>query len=80
MNTELLNNVKNLIIATANKDGRSLQDDFGTVEKFKDFVIAFTLRSLTEVMGMDISEAWDIVMGDGSFQTLCDDCWTKAQA
>ena len=79
-NITLLNKVKDMIIAKANKDGRSLKDDFGTKEKFKDFVIAFTIRSLVEVIGMTTKEAFDTVMGDGEYQRLADDCWNSLQA
>lgn len=75
MNTELLNKVKDMVIGIANKSGRRLQDDFGTPEKFKDFIVSLTIKGLVDHCGMEIDAAFDIVMGDGEFKRLCDDCW-----
>lgn len=70
--TELLNEVQKLLIDFANKNNISLHAEFGTVEKFKQFVIAFTIKSLTD-NGVEVAKAYDIVMGDGSFTALADE-------
>ena len=76
--TELLNEVQKLLIDFANKNNISLHAEFGTVEKFKRFVIAFTIKSLTEI-GVEIAKAYDIVMGDGAYNRLADEVWAKCQ-
>ena len=79
MNKELLNKVKDMLIAKASEDGRDLAKDFGTKEEFKKFVIAFAIRSCQENLGMSVSEAYDTVMGAGSYQRLADECFNKLQ-
>ena len=79
MNTELLNKVQQHIIDTANSDGTDLKEEFGTVDAFKQFVIAFTIRSCVEVLGMDIEEAFDVAMGDGAYEKICNKCWGSLQ-
>jgi hypothetical protein len=72
--TNLLNEVQKLLIAFANEEGISLHAEFKTVEAFKQFVIAFTIRSLMEI-GLEINKAYDVVMGDGSYEKLANDVW-----
>ncbi len=76
--TQLLNEVQKLLINFANENNISLQSEFGTVEKFKQFVIAFTIKSLTDG-GVEISKAYDIVMGDGAYSRLANEVWAKCQ-
>lgn len=76
--TELLNEVQKMLIDFANKNSISLHDEFETVEKFKQFVITFTIRSLTEI-GIELSHAYDMVMGDGAYNRLADAVWAKCQ-
>jgi hypothetical protein len=76
--TQLLNEVQKLLINFANENNISLHAEFGTVEKFKQFVIAFTIKSLTDI-GVEIAKAYDIVMGDGAYNRLADEVWTKCQ-
>ena len=42
MNTEVLNEVKNLLVDIANREGINLQKEFETPWKFKEFIIAIT--------------------------------------
>lgn len=79
MNLELINKVKDMIIAQANKEGRLLSDDFKSEDEFKQFVISFAIRSCQETLGMGIEQAYDTVMGEGSYKRLADDCWEKLQ-
>ena len=73
---KLLNAVQAKLIEFANDRGINLRDEFKTVDKFKEFVIAFTFKALTD-NGIDVPEAYDIVMGDGAYVKLADDVWSK---
>jgi len=74
----LLNEVKDLFIEFANKSNIDLQERFGTVEKFRKFLIAFTFMQLTE-MGVEVKDAYDIVMGCGQYDALIEKVWQDAQ-
>ena len=75
--TELLNKVQSTLIAFANEKGISLQAEFGTVEKFKQYVIAFTMRFLLDI-GFSVPDAFNAVMGNqAAYQQLAESVWTK---
>lgn len=76
--TKLLNAIQAKLIEFANDNAISLHDEFGTVAKFKEFVIAFTFKMLIEV-GCTTEKAFDIVFGDGSYNKLAEDVWAKCQ-
>jgi hypothetical protein len=75
----LLNAVQKLLVDFANDQQISLAAEFGTVDNFKRFVIAFTFKQLTE-LGIETREAYDLVFGDGSYDRLAEDVWTRANA
>lgn len=79
MNTNLLNQVKSLILSHANENGIDLASEFEARSDFVNFVISCTLKSILD-LGVPVDQAWDIVMGDGSFESLADDVWTQMQA
>lgn len=74
----LLNEVQKRMVDFANSNSISLHDEFGTVEKFKTFVVAFTIKMMVDI-GIEISKAYDIVMGDGAYTQLANDVWAKCQ-
>jgi hypothetical protein len=75
--TELLNKVQSTLIAFASEKGISLQAEFGTAEKFKQYVIAFTMRFLLD-SGFSVPEAFNAVMGNqAAYQHLAESVWTK---
>lgn len=76
--TELLNAVQRYMIDFANAKGIILADEFGTVDEFKKFVIAFTIKTIVD-LGRDVSEAYDIVMGEGKYDELAEAVWNAAQ-
>jgi len=78
LNTKVLNEVKNLMVKVATEKCINLQDEFGTTEKFKQFVISFTIKTLVD-MGVDIKDACDAVIGDGAYQQLASDVWNAAK-
>lgn len=79
MNLELLNKIQVMLIEFANKNGISLQAEFGTVEKFKQFVMAFTVKAIVDICGMAVNQAWDIVFGSGSYEQLAESVWNATQ-
>lgn len=79
MNTKVLNEIQRLIINFANEKGILLQAEFGTPEKFKQFVIAFAFKILTD-NGMSVKNAMDFLMGDGTYDQISTAVWNAAQA
>jgi hypothetical protein len=75
MNTELLKKTQSAIIAVANKNGIDLKAQFGTKEKFGDFVVFATIQALMDQGGFAFRDAYDAVMGSGEFQRLSDAVW-----
>lgn len=76
--TELLNKVQRKIIDFANSEGISLQGEFGSVDNFKKFVVAFTIKSLVDA-GTEIDKAYDMVFGSGAYNTLAETVWEASQ-
>ena len=74
---ELLNSVQAMVIAFANKNGISLQDQFGSAEAFKKFVVALTFKQLVEG-GLEVSKAYDAVFGNNAFEALFEKTWAEA--
>jgi len=80
MNTELLNAVKDQIINIANENGMILKNEFGTVENFQKFVFSLTIKMIMEIGNISVERAYDMVMGEGSFQNLSNDIWEQLNA
>lgn len=78
-NLALLNAVQKLLIDFANKKGISLADEFETVDEFKKFVIAFTVKNLTD-LGMSVQTALDLTLGDGTYDRIVESTWNAAQS
>lgn len=76
---DLLNRVQRLLIDHANAKGISLDAEFGTVDRFKEFVIAFTFRILTDA-GMSTEAAFDAIFGGGAYVDLAERTWNTLQA
>lgn len=76
--TQRLNQVQKLLIGFANEKGIDLRKEFGTVEAFKKFVIAISLKALLDA-GLSMQVAWDAVMGEGEYDKLIADVWAAAQ-
>lgn len=77
--TQLLNRVQRLLIDFANANSISLDAEFGTVERFKEFVIAFTFRTLTDA-GMSTEAAFDAIFGGGAYEDLAERTWNTLQS
>mgnify|MGYP006967052016 CR=1 FL=1 len=80
MNVQLLNAAKDQIIKIANENNINLKDEFGTPDKFKQFVFSLTIKMIMEIGSMTVEQAYNIVMGEGSFQQLSDDVWNQLNA
>jgi hypothetical protein len=80
MNTKILQTLSSLLIKTANEKNISLQDEFGTREKFQQFVIAMAIKSVMEIGNLSLKDAYDFVLGSGEYQKLSDFVWESAQA
>jgi hypothetical protein len=75
---ETLNKVQAFLIDFANKEGISLADHFETPAEFKQFVISFTIRALVD-LGLEVREAYDMAMGEGSYNELAGGIWDSLQ-
>ena len=75
---ELLNSFQRLVIEFANKEGIILQNEFKSVDAFKEFVIGLLFRMLTD-MGVETDTAFDLVFGDGAYNRLAESVWNSAR-
>ena len=75
---QLLSKATKFLVNQANAEGLNLQEMFGTVERFQQFVISLTLKTLIDA-GIEVEKAYDIVLGEGNFQRLTDEVWAQNQ-
>lgn len=80
VNLKLLNDVQGQIIKMANESGISLKDHFKGVDDFKQFVFSFTLKYLIDTGKIPFNQAYDMIMGEGSYKQLSDELWEKLSA
>lgn len=78
MNTNVLNKLQQIIIDSANAKGISLQAEFGSVEKFKQFVISLAIKSLVDA-GVELKDAFDFILGAGEYDALAERVWLVNQ-
>ena len=76
---DLVNEVRELIVVFANKNEINLQAEFGTREKFQEFVMAFTFKQLVD-HGVEVPQAFDAVFGDGRYIELVHSVWNHHNA
>lgn len=74
-NLKLLNAINAKLVEVANESGIDLRKEFGTPEKFKEFVVSFTIKSVMDIRGISVEKAFDTVMGEGSFDALALAVW-----
>ena len=77
---DLLNAVQSLLIQFANENTIDLSRDFPKVEDFKMFVVGLTIHIMVKDLGFDPDKAYDVVFGDGHFQKLADELYSKLTA
>ena len=70
----LLNAVQKLFIDFANSEGIVLSDHFKSTDAFKQFVIGFTVKSLTDA-GVPVATATDLALGDGAYESIANSVW-----
>ncbi len=66
---EVLNKAKKFMVEFANKNGIDLQKEFGTVESFNQFVIAFSMKTMVD-SGVKVEVAYDTCFGNGAYNEL----------
>ncbi len=76
---ELINAAKNYIVKAANREGISLRDEFATQSDFIKMVLATTFKTLTDA-GVETSEAYDAIFGEGRYDALLAKAKAKALA
>ena len=74
----ILNGAQKLMIEFANREGIALSDSFATVDAFKEFVWAFTVKALVD-QGLSVADALDATLGEGSYDRLAESVWQKCQ-
>ena len=67
------------VIETAKIKGINIQDEFGTVDKFKNYILSFTIKTLVD-FGIEVKVAFDMVLGEGKHRELADRIWESAKA
>lgn len=77
--TQRLNAVQKFLVEFANEKGIDLRKEFGTVAKFKEFVIALSIKALLDA-GLEMKVALDAVLGDGTYDGIVEQVWNQAQA
>jgi len=75
---QVLNAAKDFIVKDATARGVNLEDEFGTPDKFKEFVFAMTFKALKDG-GLSTQEAFDVVAGEGAFEDMANKVWENAQ-
>jgi hypothetical protein len=78
-NLDLLNKVQQFIIDQANASGISLANEFASVQEFKNFVIGLAFKGLIDA-GMEVKDAFNATLGDGSYDKLADETFAKLTA
>tara|TARA_R110002167_G_scaffold121011_2_gene299206 strand:- start:679 stop:918 length:240 start_codon:yes stop_codon:yes gene_type:complete len=78
MNKSFLNAIKSNLVAAANIKGVNLNEHFATDADFKQHVIAIAINYVMK-QGKSTQEAYDFVMGDGSYDKMKNACWTTLQ-
>lgn len=70
---QIINTVKSMIVELANRNNIVLSEQFASKEDFKEFVISFTFKLLTENMGYTTQQAFDLTLGQGAYDKLIEE-------
>ena len=79
INMEIISRVAKYFTSAANEKGIDLQAQFGTKERWIEFVIAVTFKGLTDA-GASTEKAWDILFGRGAYEELFEAVCENAKA
>lgn len=66
---QLLDTVSSMLIDFANANNLDLSESFKNVQDFKDFVVGFAFKGLTDA-GATVEQAFDMINGEGSYEKL----------
>jgi hypothetical protein len=76
---ELLNKVQEFVIKFANENSVNLHDEFGTEDKFKEFIVGLSIKTLVDC-GLSVEAALDLVLGEGTYAKIAEECWNTIEA
>lgn len=76
---ELLNKVQEFVIKFANENSVNLHDEFGSEDKFKEFIVSLSVKTLVD-SGLSVETALDLVLGEGDYAKIANDCWNTVNA
>ena len=77
LNTNILNQIKNLFVAFANERGIDLTKEFKTSADFVAYITAFTFQFCVKQLGMTSDAALDLVIGQESINRLGEQIWEQ---
>jgi hypothetical protein len=77
--TSTVQQMQRAIAETATQQGISLRQEFGTTERFAEFVIGMTFKVMTD-NGMSVEAATDAIFGDGAYERIAAEVWELAQS
>lgn len=78
-NLNMLNAINQMLVKVANENGIDLAVEFGTPEKFKTFVISFSIKSVMDIAKVNLVAAYDMVMGTGAYEQMANQVWEQLQ-
>jgi hypothetical protein len=67
-----LSRVSKLFIEFANNNKISLAAEFGSQEAYERFIVAMAIKALTDA-GVQMSVAFDAVLGDGEYKKISEE-------
>lgn len=77
LNTNILNQVKNLFIEFANERGIDLAQEFKSRADFVQYLVAFTFQFCVKQLGMTTDAALDLVIGKEAINRLGEQIWEQ---
>lgn len=80
LNTNILNQVKNLVVSFANERGIDLNKEFKSRADFVAYITAFTFQFCVTQLGMTTDAALDLVIGQESIKRLGEQIWEQVNA
>ena len=79
MNKELLNIFKKQVVTILNENKIAISSQFYSKADFNDFVISLCIKTTSETLGISISKAIDLVLGEGTVNLIHEELIKKVQ-
>ena len=79
-NQEITKLVAGMVIDQCVANGTDVAKQFGTRKAFTDFVFGVSIKMVQQILGCQINEAYDVVMGEGQFQAFADQAYARLTA